>query len=307
MGRKGRIERIGGIYHIIQRGNNREYIFREEIDKGYLIKLIKKYKDIYNYRILGFVLMDNHYHLIIQPLKEELQLIMHRINSNYSKYYNYKYRRSGHVFQGRYKSIVVWEERYLLGLLRYIHQNPVKAKMVSCIEDYKWSSDIFYRTNICNKSVDIDLILNKFSKDRKEAIIDYRKFMDENYLEEANFYEDIMAIGEGKEEKKKNDKEIVKTIKSLEQLLGETGVSEEEWDLIKKGSRKRNLTKYKVAYIQSARDLNYTYKEIAIYINVKPESVYEIIKKYCKQRVVGAVTYTLLNVQTLQVIIFKMV
>lgn len=277
MGRMLRFDECGYIYHIIQRGNNKEYIFQEEIDKGYLIKLIKGYKNRLNYRILGFVLMDNHYHIIMQPLKEKLQVILHRINSRYGKYYSNKYNHSGHVFQGRYKSILVCEEKYLLGLLRYVHQNPVKANMVKNIEDYKWSSDIFYRTNICKKLVDIDIILNMFSKNRKHAIIQYRKFMDEHKLEEEECYENIRFIGEDILNTEKKVVNMNEKFKSLEALLKETGITIEEYELIRKGSRKRFLTPAKVQFARGAKALNYTFKEIGEFINIKPESVYEMI------------------------------
>lgn len=285
MGRRERIDRLGAIYHVIQRGNNKEYIFKDELDKGYIISLLKQYKEGLQYRVLGFVLMSNHYHIMIQPLNANLQVIFHRINSSYGRYYNHKYERSGHVFQGRYKSIIVNDESYLLGLLRYIHQNPVKANMVKKIEDYKWSSDLFYRTNICNKLVDIEIILGRFNKSRKQAIIQYREFMDKEHLEESDDYETVKFIGDEKNTLFNNDLQSVKTIKSLEILLKETGASIEEYRLILEGSRKRSLTPLKASYIQAARELNYTLKEIGEFISISPESVHEMMKRVPVKRV----------------------
>ena len=123
------VERIvkGGIYHVIARGNNKEYIFKENVDKGYFIKQIKETTAGMGYKVFGFVLMDNHYHIIVQTFDKKLQDIMHQINNKHSKYFNYKYKRVGHVFQGRYKAILVQDEKYIVGLLRYVHQNPVEA------------------------------------------------------------------------------------------------------------------------------------------------------------------------------------
>lgn len=104
MARAWREEYKGGVYHVIARGNNKEYIFKESIDKGYFIKLLKDHCSTMGYQIFGYVLMDNHYHIVIQPMDKKLQEIMHQINNKYSKYFNYKYKRVGHVFQGRYKS-----------------------------------------------------------------------------------------------------------------------------------------------------------------------------------------------------------
>ena len=111
MGRDIRMEYKGGLYHVIARGNNKEYIFKESIDKGYfikqIIKQIKKASQCMGFKLFGYVLMDNHYHLMIQTMDKRLQDIMHQINNIYSKYFNYKYKRVGHVFQSRYKAILV--------------------------------------------------------------------------------------------------------------------------------------------------------------------------------------------------------
>ena len=125
--REWREEYNGGIYHVIARGNNKEYIFKESFDKGYFIKLLKESMEGMSFTIYGYVLMDNHDHLIIQVYNKKLQEIMHQINNKYSKYFNFK--RVGHLFQGRYKATLVQDERYLISLLRYVHQNPVKAGM----------------------------------------------------------------------------------------------------------------------------------------------------------------------------------
>ena len=166
MGRPWREEYKGGIYHVIARGNNKEYIFKESIDKGYFLKQLKEHSEGFEYRVYGYVLMDNHYHIIIQTHNKKLQEIMHQINNKYSKYFNYRYKRVGHVFQGRYKAVLVQDERYMLALLRYIHQNPIKAHICDSMEKYKWSSDVFYRNNM-NNFIQIDMIMDMLSKDSK--------------------------------------------------------------------------------------------------------------------------------------------
>lgn len=192
MGRPCREEYKGGIYHVIARGNNKEYIFKEDIDKEYYIKQIKETVEGMGYQVYGFVLIDNHYHLIIQTMDKKLQEIMHQINNKYSKYYNSKYKRVGAVFQGRYKAILVQDERYLVELLRYVHQNPVEAHICKTTEEYKWSSDIFYRKNL-NGFVSINIILDMLDKDRKEAIKKYRELMLEKVETD---YEKVKVIGD---------------------------------------------------------------------------------------------------------------
>ena len=115
MGRRPREEEEGGIYHVIQRGNNREFVFEDDADKEYLIDQFM-FLSGSSCTIYGFVIMGNHYHLVLRTAGETLQAIMHRLNLKYSKYYNRKYTRSGHVFQGRYKAIPVRDEKYILGL-----------------------------------------------------------------------------------------------------------------------------------------------------------------------------------------------
>ena len=192
MSRAWREEYKGGIYHVIARGNNKEYIFKENIDKGYFIKLLKDHCITMGYQIFGYVLMDNHYHIIIQTMEKKLQEIMHQINNKYSKYFNYKYKRVGHVFQGRYKSVLVQDERYILKLIRYIHQNPIRAGILNKVEQYKWSSDIYYRKNI-KGFVNKDVILKMLDSDPNAAIDKYVEFMQEK--EDAD-YSKLNTIGD---------------------------------------------------------------------------------------------------------------
>ncbi len=130
MGRKPRVEFKGAIYHVIKRGNNREYIFRGEADKESLLAYLQHANKENVYNLLGYVIMDNHYHLIIQTKEKPLQKIMQQVNNAYSKNYNKRYKRTDHVFGGRYKALLVKDDKYLLSLLRYVHQNPLRIHVV---------------------------------------------------------------------------------------------------------------------------------------------------------------------------------
>lgn len=112
MGRYTREEVVGGFYHVTARDNNREYIFKKDIDKGYFLKLLNESRQNMRFKLMGYVLMDNHYHLLVQTGDVKLQKIMYQINNKYSKYFNAVYERCGHVFQGRYKSSAVRNEQY---------------------------------------------------------------------------------------------------------------------------------------------------------------------------------------------------
>lgn len=275
MGRPWREEYIGGIYHVIARGNNKEYIFKESIDKGYFIKIVKESMEGMNYRLYGYVLMDNHYHLLLQVFDKKLQEIMHQINNKYSKYFNYKYKRVGHVFQGRYKAILVQDERYLVSLLRYIHQNPLKAGMCKKIEEYKWSSDIFYRTN--NSSfINIATILDMLDNDRKEAINKYIEYMKQ---EEKMDYENAKVVGDEAYQLMCSTKRNIEPKKRLDEILFDQGMSQELYELIKNGSRRRDLTEYKINYVKEGMRLNYTHQEIANNIDMTAPAIRNLISR----------------------------
>ena len=273
MGRPWREEYKGGIYHVIARGNNKEYIFKEDIDKGYFIKQLKESIDGMNYRVFGYVLMDNHYHILIQTMDKKLQEIMHQINNKYSKYFNAKYKRVGHVFQGRYKATLVQDERYLIWVLRYIHQNPVQAGICKTVSEYKWSSDIFYRRGI-KGFVNVDIVLNMLDAERNEAVKKYIELMTEK---EEKDYSKEKIIGDEAYQLMCLSRRKTEERKRLDEILIETGISEEDYALVKSGSRKRRLTQYKLEYAKAALALRYTYKEIAHNINITESSVKDLI------------------------------
>lgn len=278
MGRSWREEYKGGIYHVIARGNNKEYIFKGGIDKGYFIKQLKECSETMKYRIYGYVLMDNHYHLIIQTMDKKLQEVMHQINNKYSKYFNSKYKRVGHVFQGRYKAALVQDERYMLKLLRYVHQNPVRAGLCKLVKDYKWSSDIYYRKNI-KSFVNTKVVLEMLDKDIVNGIEKYKEFMSE--LEEEN-YSRSEAIGEEAYQILCRSRKEEKQRRRLEEILIGTGVAIEDYKLIKTGSRKRNLTGYKLNFIQEAIIEGYTYREIGKCIGMTDSGIHNILDRWGK-------------------------
>lgn len=276
MGRLWREEYKGGIYHVIVRGNNKEYIFKESIDKGYFVKQIKETVEGMGYKVFGFVLMDNHYHIIVQTFDKKLQEIMHQINNKYSKYFNCKYKRVGHVFQGRYKAVLVQDERYLAELLRYVHQNPIEAYICKSVEKYKWSSDIFYRKNI-KGFVCIDVVLDMLDKDRESAIKKYRELMTEKADKD---YDGVKVIGDEAYQIMCMSRNKNEARKRLDEILIDTGICMEDYYLVKAGSRKRALTAYKLEYARAALNLKYTNKEIGENISTTESAIKELVARY---------------------------
>lgn len=139
MARPYRIQGENCIYHITSRGNGRDDIFHSEKDFCRFLEYLKKAKDKFRFYLYAYCLMDNHYHLFLETTLPNLSRAMQYINTSYTVYHNVKHKKSGHLFQGRYKSILVEADGYFLELSRYIHLNPVRAKKVTSPGEYKWS------------------------------------------------------------------------------------------------------------------------------------------------------------------------
>lgn len=183
MPRKPRQKSETGIYHAMVRGINQQDIFHDEDDFKRYLKTIKKLCIESGVSILGYCLMTNHVHLLIRERDQDVSVFMKRLGVSYAYWYNWKYERTGHVFQDRFKSEGVGSDAYLLKVIRYIHQNPVKAAIVLNPEEYQWSScAVYYRYDGQTMDfLDTKLILSIFSEQEKEAIVRFR-----NYMEECN-------------------------------------------------------------------------------------------------------------------------
>lgn len=188
MARKQRIKSRSGIYHVMMRGINRQTIFEDDQDKWRFLETVRRFKSISNYSIFAYCLMDNHVHLLLRESNESLSTAIKRISSSYVYWYNEKYERSGHLFQGRFKAEVVETPAYFLTVLRYIHQNPLKAGLTVDVFASAWTSVNEYigQTHM----VDIDFGLNLFSTDRNQAISLYKAYMKE--LNDDQCLEDIV-------------------------------------------------------------------------------------------------------------------
>jgi REP element-mobilizing transposase RayT len=179
MPRKPREKSGTGIYHVILRGINKQRIFEDDQDYEKLLETLKDCKEKSGYEIYAYCFMSNHIHLLIKEGEEDLGTVFRRVGATYVYWYNWKYNRRGHLFQDRYKSETVETERYFLTVLRYIHQNPLKAGMVKKAAEYPWSSygEYIKKPKIC----DTEFALSLFSKDREEAIKLFKKFnLEEN-------------------------------------------------------------------------------------------------------------------------------
>ena len=169
MPRQARRKSESGVYHIMLRGINKQVIFEDEEDNFKFLETLKKYKAISGYKIFAYCLMSNHVHLLLKVEKEDIDLIIKRVASSYVYWYNWKYKRNGHLFQDRFKSEPVENDSYFLTVVRYIHQNPLKAGVCKSIDGYNFSS---YNEYVKKADlVDTDFCL---------GIIDKEQFLDFN-------------------------------------------------------------------------------------------------------------------------------
>jgi len=190
MARKLRIHYVGAIYHVICRGNNREFIFEKNYEKEKYVELLIRYKKRYHFKIYAYCIMGNHAHMLIEVGETPLSKIMQGIQQVYTYYYNKKSNRSGHVFEQRYKATPCNKDNYLLSLIRYIHQNPVRAGMTEGLK-YPYSSHINYISDNADGLVDIGFPLGLFGSSLKHQLEEYNDFMGEkeNAIKEPDIEE----------------------------------------------------------------------------------------------------------------------
>ena len=148
MSRTPRIYYTNAVYHITIRGNNKQAVLRNEEDKNNFLESLRRYKERFKFKLFGFVLMDNHAHLVIQTNASiNISRVMQAITLSYSQKFRHKYNYVGYVWQGRFRSNVIESESYILECLNYIHHNPLRAKIVEEMGGYIWSSYHFYNRN----------------------------------------------------------------------------------------------------------------------------------------------------------------
>lgn len=181
------------IYHVMIRGNERKEIFNDDEDKSKFIEILSAKNDDNQYSIYAYCLMDNHVHLLLNEGDGEVSRIMQRINISYAYYFNKKYDRIGHLFQDRFKSGAIEDDNYLLATVRYIHNNPVKAKLVSNPSEYKWSSyNDYISKNIDNQSDSGKaFILGMFSTSTDNAVKMFIEFSSQDSTELFIEYKEV--------------------------------------------------------------------------------------------------------------------
>ena len=201
MSRPLRIELAGGVYHVTSRGDRREEIYLDDADRINWLTLFGHVCKRFNWVCHAYCLMDNHYHIVVETVEGNLSKGMRQLNGVYTQTFNRTHNRVGHVFQGRYKAILVEKDSYLLELSRYVVLNPVRAGLVKNVDQWPWSS---YSAMIEKSSrpewLQADWILGQFGKQRKRAIAAYIDFV-RSGVGLSSIWEDLCGqIYLGKEE-----------------------------------------------------------------------------------------------------------
>jgi putative transposase len=182
MPRQARLDAPGTLHHVMIRGIERANIFQDDKDRGQFLSRVGEIGKATGTRIVAWVLMDNHVHLLLFSGSSGLPRFMRRLLTGYAMWFNRRHQRAGHLFQNRYKSIVCEEDRYLLELVRYIHLNPLRSHTVQSLEEldrYPWSGHGVLVGKIRHDWQEKEYVLNQFGRVEKQSIRAYRKFIEE--------------------------------------------------------------------------------------------------------------------------------
>ncbi|MCX5886084.1 MAG: transposase [Proteobacteria bacterium] len=281
MARPLRIEYFGAVYHVTARGDARRKIFMDDTDRQQFLSILGSTIGKYNWLCHAYCLMDNHYHLLIETPDPNLSLGMRQLNGVYTQFFNRHHKRPGHVFQGRFKAILVDKESHLLELCRYVVLNPVRARRVEKPEAWQWSS--YAATSGLRKSPDFlttDWILGVFSREKGEAQKQYRQFVKEGLKQRSPWNSlrgQILLGDDGFVQRFKDllkDKEKVKEIPRKQRYANRPLLRE----LFEKGKIKTKAARNEIIHQAHMRH-GYTLKQIADHLRLHYTTVSKTVKE----------------------------
>lgn len=287
MPRHPRIHTSEIIYHIIARGNNKQNIFTNDKDYSCFLYLLDRAKVKYFFKLYAYVLMPNHFHLLLRISNVTTSKIMQSILTSYAKYFNKTHKRIGHLFQGRYKAIICDENVYLNELIRYIHLNPVRAGFVSRPGEWVWNGHCEIIGKSDKKILNRDLVFEIFGKGDK-AYANYKTFLEDGigrkYIEEFHPKENSPFLGDDKfilRLKKNSNKEKDREKQSLDNILEKVskrvGV---KTSLVMQKVRLRNIAKARAEFVKKAiLENGYKQADVSRYLNCDQSYVSRIITK----------------------------
>jgi putative transposase len=281
MARALRIEYVGAVYHATSRGNEKKAVFLDDEDRISFLEILEEVTERFRWLCHAYCLMDNHYHLLIETPEGNLSKGMKHLNGMYTQAFNRKNHRVGHLFQGRYKAVLIEKESHLLEVARYVVLNPVRAKMVENPSRWKWSS--YKATAGFCKTPDyltVDWVLGRFGKDSKIAEKGYRKFVSEGMkdtdiwkhvrgqmllggIDFANTFKEVLK-------EKRDSREIPK----LQRYIDRPDLSKIFTErLLRKREQRDEMI------VRSVMQYGYDQAEVANYLGIHYSTVSKIVKR----------------------------
>jgi len=277
MARPLRLEFSGALYHVTSRGNRKEVIYELDADREAFLSVLAAVCKTYNWGCHAYCLMDNHYHLLIETPDANLSKGMRQLNGMYTQKFNRIHSSVGHVFQGRYKAILVDKESYLMELSRYIVLNPVRAGMVNSAVDWQWSS---YRAMIGEQVkpswLNTDWLLAGFGQRNLEAIEAYKRFVNSG-TGQSSPWDDL------KNQIFLGDEKFVESMQGkieVNRELGEVPSSQYRAAPKDLSYYAEKYTKRNEAIVFSYASGGYSLKEVDDYFDLHYSTVSGIVKRY---------------------------
>jgi len=279
MARPLRVQFDGAIYHVTSRGNAREDIFDDDGDRNAFLECLGKVVHRFHWLCHAYCLMDNHYHLVIETPEANLSKGMRQLNGIYTQRYNRRHRTVGHLFQGRYKAILIQKESHLVAVCRYVVLNPVRAKAVERVEQWKWSS--YGGTAGLAKRppwLAVDCVLRQFGKNRHQATSQYRRLVREG-IDRPSIWEGVQAqVLLGEEDFVEKLKGYVKGYEEMAEIpRSQRYVSRPNLQKLFDGK----LTKAKrdTAIVQAVHRYGYSQREVADFLGLHYATVSRIANR----------------------------
>ena len=281
MSRPLRIEYDGALYHVTSRGNARKAIFTDDEDRVIFLDRLQKVNERYNWLCHAYCLMNNHYHLLIETPDGNLSKGMRQLNGVYTQRYNKRNKRTGHIFQGRYKAILIQKESHFLAVCRYVVLNPVRARAVKHPDEWKWSSYNatagLERPPTC---LTTDCVLAGFGKKRRYAEREYKEFVisgiggeklwnevkGQSILGEDDFVEELIGYVIGSKD--------IKEIPKRQRYVNRPSLNE-----LFKGIQLREKQKRTVKIVQAVNEYGYNQKEVADYLGIHYSTLSRLANK----------------------------
>jgi len=281
MARPLRIAYPGAVYHITSRGNEKKLIFKDERDREIFLDTLSQVDKRYNWLCHAYCLMNNHYHLIIETPDGNLSAGMRQLNGVYTQAFNRQHNRVGHLFQGRYKAILIQKDSHLLEVCRYVVLNPVRAKAVKKPEQWRWSS--YQATAGIEKPhpcLSTEWILNQFGSTRRIAEKAYRKFVEDGIKQES-IWEAVRAQSIlGEEEFTATLTDYLRGKKDIAELpKSQRYIDRPSLENIFSKNILKDISKRNRKILEAVRRHGYRQREVADYLEMHFTSISRILRE----------------------------